>query len=156
MPQSLSRLVVHAVFSTKNRERVFLKPVIRNALCAYAGGILRNLGCPSIVIGAAPDHMHLLFVLSRTASVADVIGTVKRETSCWIKTQEPERKYPALVKFHWQDGYGAFSVSESNRSAAQAYVEGQEQHHRRRSFQEEYRLLLEKHGVPFDERYVWD
>jgi putative transposase len=156
MPQSLSKLGVHLVFSTKGRARVFPTPELRADLCAYLAGILRNQGCPCIQAGAVQDHVHILYLQSRTKSVADVVGAVKRDSSAWIKTQDCERKDPALMKFHWQDGYGVFAVSESKIEAVKAYIDNQEEHHKRVSFQDEYRSFLQKHGVEFDERYVWD
>ncbi len=156
MPQSLSRILIHATFSTKNRVRALAYPELREQLNAYAVGILRNLQCPSIQVGCVIDHMHLLFLLSRTATVADVMGTVKRESSAWIKSQKTEIKDPYLVKFAWQSGYAAFSVSESKVEAVRSYIANQEEHHKRISFQDEYRAFLTKHAVAFDERYVWD
>jgi REP element-mobilizing transposase RayT len=156
VPQSLSRILIHLTFATKNRERAIAYPDLREHLNAYVVGILRNLECPSIQVGAVIDHMHVLYLHSRTASVADAVATVKRESSAWIKTQKPEIKDPFLVKFAWQNGYAAFSVSESRVEAVRAYIANQEEHHKRLTFQEEYRKLLERHGVAFDERYVWD
>ena len=156
MPQSLSHILIHLTFSTKDRVRALAYPELREALNAYTVGILRNLQCPSLQAGSVIDHMHILYVHSRTATVADVVGTVKRETSAWIKAQKPEVKDPYLVKFAWQSGYAAFSVSESAAEAVKEYIANQEEHHRRVTFQEEYRRLLEKHKVAFDERYVWD
>jgi REP element-mobilizing transposase RayT len=156
MPQSLSRILIHLTFSTKNRERALAYTDLREHLNAYVVGILRNLECPSIQVGSVIDHMHILYLHSRTASVADVVATVKRESSTWIKTQKPDMKDPFLVKFAWQSGYAAFSVSESNAEAVRAYIANQEEHHKRVTFQEEYRKFLEKHGVAFDERYAWD
>jgi len=156
MSQSLSHILIHMTFATKNRVRAIAYPEVRADLNAYTGGILRSLGCPSIVVGAVIDHMHLFFVLARTMAVAAVAEAVKKETSRWLKEQKPDVKDPYLVKFAWQSGYAAFSVSESNAEAVRAYVANQEEHHRRLTFQEEYRALLTKHGVAFDERYVWD
>ena len=156
MPQSLSKLGVHPVFGTKSRARVFLTPELRANLCAYIAGILQHQGCPCIRAGAVQDHVHILYLQSRTKSVADVVGAVKRDSSAWVKTQDRERQDPALIKFHWQDGYGVFAVSESKIEAVSAYIDSQEEHHARVSFQDEYRTFLKKHGVEFDERYVWD
>ena len=156
MPQSLARVLIHLTFSTKNRERSLAYPELREHLNAYVVGILRNLECPSIQVGSVIDHLHILYLQSRTVSIADVVGTVKRESSTWIKTQKPEIQDPFLVKFAWQNGYAAFSVSESNVETVQAYIANQQEHHKRMTFQEEYRKCLEKHGVRFDERYMWD
>jgi putative transposase len=156
MPQSLSHILVHATFGTKDRVRALAYPDLREALNAYTVGILRHLECPSLQTGSYMDHMHILYLHARTATVAEVIGTVKKETSAWVKAQRPDVKDPYLVKFGWQNGYAAFSVSESNAETVKAYIANQEEHHRVMTFQEEYRALLGKHGVAFDERYVWD
>ncbi len=156
MPQSLSRILIHVVFSTKNRVRCLVYPALRNNLDAYIAGILRNLECPAIQVGSVADHIHILYVHSRTKTIADVVGVIKRESSAWIKTQEADRKDPFLMKFGWQNGYGAFSVSESDTEEVKKYILRQEEHHHRMTFEEEYRALLTRHGVKFDERYVWD
>ena len=156
MPQSLSKILIHMTFSTKDRVRAIAYPEVRQALNAYAGGILRNLKCPSIIVGCVADHMHILYLQARTVTTSEVAEAVKKETSRWIKDQKPEVKDPYLVKFAWQSGYAAFSVSASNAEVVKAYIERQEEHHKRMTFQEEYREFLEKHGVEFDERYVWD
>jgi REP element-mobilizing transposase RayT len=156
MSQSLSRILIHATFSTKNRVRSLAYPELRDELNAFTVGILRNLECPALQVGSVIDHMHLFYLHARTATVAGVLGTVKKETSAWIKTQKPEVKDPFLVKFGWQSGYAAFSVSESSAEAVVKYIANQEEHHRRMTFQEEYRQFLKKHGVAFDEKYVWD
>lgn len=143
-------------FSTSNRVRAIAYPELRQALNEYAGGILRNLKCPAIIVGSVIDHVHILYLQARTVATADVAETVKKETSRWIKTQKPQIKDPYLVKFAWQKGYAAFSVSESNLAAVRGYIERQEEHHHRMTFQEEYREFLKKHGVEFDERYMWE
>jgi putative transposase len=150
MPQSLSRILVHLVFSTKNREPI-LTPSIQNELHPYLAGTLDNIGCPSIQVGGMEDHVHLFFGLSRTRTIADVVETVKTSSSKWIKT-----KGVGLAEFHWQLGYGAFSVSQSDADAAVAYIRNQAQHHQKWTFQDEYRRLLERYQVAFDEQYVWD
>lgn len=150
MPQSLSRILVHLIFSTKNRER-FLTPEIRTELHPYLAAVLREDGCPSLQTGGVEDHVHLLFGLSRTRTVAQVVETVKTSSSKWIKT-----KGQAFAEFHWQAGYGAFSVSQSNAAAVTRYIQEQEEHHRKITFQEEYRRFLKLYQVPYDESYVWD
>lgn len=150
MPQSLSKIFVHLVFSTKNRARL-LPDDIRLDLHAYMGGILRNLECPAIEINTEPDHAHILYLLGRTIAVADVVAAVKTGATNWLQPQRP-----GLVDFHWQSGYGAFSVSQSNVSEVRNYIQRQREHHRSREFQEEFRILLERHEVEYDERYVWD
>jgi REP element-mobilizing transposase RayT len=150
MPQSLSRILIHLVFSTKNRERV-ITPAIQNELYPYLAGTLDIIECPSLQVGGVEDHVHLFFGLSRTRTMADVVETVKTSSSKWIKTKGAE-----FADFHWQSGYGVFSVSQSDADTVVAYVRNQAQHHKKMTFQDEYRRLLERYRVTFDERYVWD
>jgi REP element-mobilizing transposase RayT len=150
MAQSLGRILVHLIFSTKDRAAV-LAPGVRPDLRAYFVGILANLECPCLEVGCVADHVHMLFALHRTRSTADVVEEVKKGSSKWLKTRAA-----ALRNFHWQNGYGAFSVSPSSESRVIEYIRGQEEHHRRTTFQDEYRTFLRRHGVAFDERYVWD
>ncbi len=156
MPQSLSKIAIHLIFSTKNRQRVLVYPDLRNELEAYIIGILCNLKSPSIMTRAETDHAHILYFQNRTASTAEIAGTVKKESSAWIKTKKPELRDPNLIKFAWQAGYGAFSVSESKIEAVKSYIENQEEHHKRVTFQEEYREFLLRHRIEYDKRYVWD
>lgn len=150
MSQSLSRILVHLVFSTKNREPVLSREV-QGELHAYLVGILNNIDCPSLQVGGVEDHVHLFFGLSRTRTISEVVEAVKTASSKWIKT-----KGLAFAGFHWQAGYGAFSVSQSDAEAVIQYVRDQARHHQKMTFQEEYRRLLERYQVAFDERYVWD
>ena len=156
MPQSLAQLYIHAIFGTKHRDRSLTYPELRTALDAYAAGVLNGIDCPAVAIGSEADHMHALFRLARTVTVADAVGTLKKRTSAWVKEQKPEIHDPYLVKFAWQTGYSAFSVSASKVEAVRAYILNQGEHHRRRGFQEEYREFLRRHGVAFDEKYMWD
>jgi putative transposase len=156
MPQSLSNLALHLTFSTKDRARALAYPELRSATEGYMVGILKNLGCPSLATRVVIDHVHVLFLLSRTESVACVVQVLKQESSAWIKIQKPETRDPYLTKFQWQKGYAVYSVSESNISTVKTYLDNQDDHHRRVTFQEEYRQFLEKHQVAYDERYVWD
>jgi REP element-mobilizing transposase RayT len=150
MAQSLAKLYVHLIFSTKNRERV-LPDDIRPALHSYMGGILRDLGCTAVEINTEPDHAHALFILARTAAPSDVIGQLKKGSTNWLQEQSP-----VLRNFHWQNGYGAFSVSQSSVEAVREYIRTQREHHRGQTYQDEFRGFLTKHEVEFDERYVWD
>ena len=150
MPQSLARLHIHLIFSTKNRERV-LHDAIRESLHAYMATVLQNVDCPPALINSVEDHVHILFELGRTIAVSRAVEEVKKASSKWIKTQGTE-----FSGFAWQAGYGAFAVSESNVATLREYITNQREHHRRKSFQEEYRAFLERHRVAFDERYVWD
>jgi putative transposase len=150
MPQSLARLYVHLIFSTKHREPL-LTDAVRDSLHAYMAKVLQNFGCFPTLVNSVEDHVHILFELARTVSVSQTVEEVKTASSKWIKTQGEE-----FAKFAWQSGYGAFSVSASNIASVHRYISDQREHHRAKSFQEEYRAFLRRYGVAFDERYVWD
>lgn len=150
MPQSLSSILIHLVFSTKNREP-FITQVIETELHPYMAKIFRELKSPSLAIDGITDHLHILFSLGRVIKVADLAEEVKTESSKWIKTKVREFR-----NFHWQRGYGAFSIGQSNVVALKRYIREQKQHHRRITFQDEYRKFLKAYGIEYDERYVWD
>lgn len=150
MPQSLSSVLIHLIFSTKNREP-FITPTIETELHPYMATIFRGLESPSLAINGTHDHIHILFSLSRVIAIADLLEEVKTESSKWIKTKGPEFR-----NFHWQRGYGAFSIGRSQVEEVKQYIHGQKEHHRRVTFQEEYRKFLKAYGVEYDERYVWD
>ena len=150
MPQSLARNLLHLVFSTKNRTP-WLNGAIRPELYGYQAVILRNWDSPAILIEGVEDHVHILFVLARTHALCEVIEQVKKGSSKWIKTKGSQ-----YAEFHWQNGYGAFSVSPSNVEAVKRYIANQEEHHKKTTFQEEFREFCRKHGMEFDERYMWD
>jgi putative transposase len=148
MPQSLARVLIHLVFSTKNREP-FISAEQSDRAFDYLGGTLNSLGCPVVVVGGVADHVHLLFVMSRTIAICKVVEELKKESSKWAK----DHIHP---DFYWQNGYGAFSVSPSNVPQVVTYIENQEAHHRKQTFQDEFREMLRKHGIEWDEKYVWD
>ncbi len=150
MPQSLSSILIHLVFSTKNREP-FITDAVEPELHQYLGGIFRDCQCPSLLIGGDRDHIHALFALSRTRAVADLIEEVKSSSSKWIKTKGDEFR-----QFKWQAGYGAFSIGQSNVAGLKHYISNQKAHHRGTGFQDEFRSLCQKYEVEIDERYVWD
>lgn len=150
MPQSLANIYIHLIFSTKERFP-FLKDDFRDELHRYLATVIGNLNCPAVIINSVEDHVHILFRLHRTVAIAKVVEEAKKSSSKWIKS-----KSPAMTKFAWQAGYGAFSVSESNAPKVANYIREQQEHHRTRAFQEEYREFLEKHKIEFDEQYVWD
>ncbi len=150
MPQSLSSVLIHLIFSTKNREP-FITPSIELELHPYLAKVFRELKSPSLAINGMPDHIHVLFSLARVITIAELLQEVKTETSKWIKT-----KGSRFNNFHWQRGYGAFSIGQSQVKEVKRYIDGQKEHHRRVTFQEEYRLFLKAYGVEYDERYVWD
>jgi REP element-mobilizing transposase RayT len=151
MPQSLANVLVHIVFSTKGREAMLRGPDLRAEMHKYLGGISKTLECPTIIVGGTEDHVHLLARQARTIVLADWVKELKRGSSLWIKTKDR-----TLESFQWQAGYGAFSVSQSQSGRVERYIAGQEEHHRKLSFQDEFRELLRKHNIEFDERYVWD
>jgi REP element-mobilizing transposase RayT len=151
MPQSLSAVYLHLVFSTKER-RPFLKDqVLRSECHAYLGGISKKLECPVILAGGVEDHVHLLARQSRSIAQADWVKELKRASSLWIKERDPAAK-----EFAWQAGYGVFSVSFSHLEKVTEYIARQEEHHRVRSFQDELRAMLAKHRIEWDEKYLWD
>lgn len=150
MPQSLSKVILHVIFSTKNREP-WLESHVRPRVHAYLITICRDLGAELVTVGGVADHVHIVTTLPRTLSQADLVEQIKKGSSKWIKTLDARYR-----GFFWQRGYGAFSVSPSQLDAVLEYVDEQQEHHRARTFQEEYRELLRRHRVDFDERYVWD
>ncbi len=150
MPQSLAQILAHLVFSTKNREAV-LADDIRDELHAYCGGIVANQQGTLLKAGSVADHIHLLIAMPRTCAPADLVLAIKTGTSKWLKT-----KGLRYARFHWQSGYGIFSLSPSHRAAHAKYIGEQAEHHRTMTFQEEYRRWLKKYDVAYDERYVWD
>lgn len=150
MPQSLSHIIIHLVFSTKSRES-FLANAIRPKLYAYLAGVARNAGCESFRVGGTADHVHLAIRLSRTITIAELVETLKTSSSKWLKSNSPE-----LAAFAWQRGYGVFSVGPADLDLLIHYIDNQEEHHTKKTFQEEFLAFLTKYGVEFDERYVWD
>jgi REP element-mobilizing transposase RayT len=150
MPQSLSSILIHLIFSTKNREP-FLTPEIERELYPYLASIFKAMKSPALTINGTSDHLHTLFSLSRVVTIAELVEEVKTESSKWIKTKGREFR-----SFHWQNGYGAFSIGQSQVPTVKRYIERQKEHHRRVSFQDEYRKFLKLYEVEYDERYVWD
>jgi REP element-mobilizing transposase RayT len=151
MPQSLSKILIHTVFSTKGRHPYLRDRGLRDEMHCYLGGILSKLNCQPIIVGGFEDHVHLLCALARTCQAADMVKELKRGSSLWIKTKSRN-----LGDFHWQNGYGVVSIGFSQVPAVKDYIIGQEEHHRRVSFQDEYRALLQRYEIDYDERYVWD
>jgi putative transposase len=151
MPQSLSAVHVHLVFSTKDREPFLRDAEVRKEMHAYLGGASKKLDCLPVIVGGVEDHVHLLCRWARTISLADWVKEVKRVSSVWIKQRDP-----GLAAFAWQGGYGAFSVSASAIDQTREYITGQPEHHQKQSFQDEYRAFLRKHDLEWDERFVWE
>jgi putative transposase len=142
-------LLVHAIFSTKNREP-FIASESQNHLWGYIGGIVRRRGCVLRAVGGVEDHVHLLLSLKADVSVAEIVRDVKANSSKWFRAACPANRF-----FAWQSGYGAFSVSPSRAASVSSYIKRQKEHHRKVSFQEEFLDFLMKHGVSYDERYLW-
>ena len=151
MPQSLSAVYIHLVFSTKERQPFLRDRDTRESLHAYLGGISKTLDCPPIIVGGIEDHVHLLARFGRTITQAEWVKELKRVSNLWLKEQNR-----AYADFQWQGGYADFSVSPSNLERVKRYIANQEDNHRTLSFQDELRALLRKHKVEWDERYVWD
>jgi putative transposase len=150
MAQSLSKVLVHLVFSTKRRTPL-LPQIPYDDLQAYAQGIFKKQKCHLIEMNNVADHVHALFDLHRTEALSDVVMHVKKGTSRWLKEQSPDFK-----RFDWQEGYGAFSIGRSQREEVVTYIRKQQQRHRRVSFQDEFRKFLQSYEIEYDERYVWD
>jgi putative transposase len=148
MPQSLAKVNVHIVFTTKYGQE-FITDEIRKELHSYAIGVLSNLGSYTYEIYANPDHIHILCTLPRTITMADLVSKIKTTSSKWLKNK-------GVPDFYWQDGYGIFSVSSSNVEAVKKYIRNQPQHHKEVDCKDEFRLFLKENGIEYDERYVWD
>lgn len=148
MPQSLSKVFLHCVFSTKNG-KFLITEEIRKDLQAYIIGTLSNIGSYVNELYANPDHLHVLCTLPRTITIAELISKIKTPSSRWMKKQ-------GVTNFSWQDGYGSFSVSSSLVPVVKKYILNQSEHHKRNSFKDEFREFLKDYNVEYDERYVWD
>ena len=149
MAQTLVSLLVHIVFSTKNREP-FITPEIEPKLFSYVGGILKNHESRLLDVGGTPDHLHPLISQSKNASLSSLMKDVKKDSSLWIKTKDRQFR-----NFHWQDGYGGFSIGKSDIPRLKEYFASQKEHHRRRTFKEELIGFLDEYGIAYDERYLW-
>lgn len=161
MPQSLSAVYLHTVFSTKDRRPFFCDLDFRTSLHAYIGGISKTLECAPLRIGGVEDHVHILARLGRTITIADWIKEMKRASNLWVKEQptlpsSSEGSSTPLSKFAWRSGYGCFSVSVSNLDSVTTYIDNQVEHHRKMTYKDELRAMLEKHGETWDEKYLWD
>jgi len=151
MPQSLAQIYLHIVFSTKDRRPFLLDPGLREEVHKFLGGTCKQFDSPVLRVGGVEDHVHVFCRMGRTISVANLVKELKRESSKWIKTKDT-----AFRDFHWQNGYGAFSISPGHTPALVQYINDQDEHHRQESFQDEFRRLLKKYGLTWDEKYVWD
>jgi putative transposase len=150
MPHAFAKVYVHLVFSTRDRERIIAAD-IRLLLHSYMGGILNGLGCTPVEINSEPEHVHALLLLSRTATIAETVGALKKNSNDWLKRQGPR-----YAGFYWQTGYSGFSVSESGVETVREYIRNQAEHHRTRTFVDEYRTLLRKHGFDPDDPHIWE
>jgi putative transposase len=148
VPQSLVFLLVHIVFSTKDR-LPSIDASTRPKLHAYLATVARNLDCECFRVGGVADHVHLAVGLSRTLTVADLVSRLKTASSQWMKMQ-------GATGFAWQQGYGAFTLGRSDLDGLKRYIETQEEHHRTSDFQEELRALLGRYQVEYNEKYLWD
>jgi REP element-mobilizing transposase RayT len=149
MAQTLVCLRVHVVFSTKDR-RPMITPEVEPELYAYLGGTIKNLDSRCLAAGGTSNHVHLLISQSKNMALSRLIEEIKKSSSKWIKT-----KGTALRAFAWQDGYGAFTIGQSQVEALERYIAGQKERHKRQTFEEELVTLLKKYQVEYDERYIW-
>jgi len=150
MSQSLANILIHIIFSTKKR-KPFIQPEIIQDLHQYMGGISRHLKTPVHEIGGIEDHVHLLISLPRTLTLSKFIEEIKKGSSKWMKTNGEQYN-----QFAWQNGYGAFSIGQSKFDILRKYIQNQHDHHKKISFQNEFRYFLNKYHIEFDEKYVWD
>lgn len=150
MPQSLVKMLVHVVFSTKNRAEL-ITPDIESDLFGYMHGIIENNNSKLILANGTTNHVHLLISLGKVLSISEIVGDIKRDSSSWIKKQDT-----IFSKFYWQEGYGAFSVGQTEVEVVMKYISKQKEHHQRKNFKTEFRGFLNKYNVEYDEKYVWD
>ena len=150
MGQSLVKNYIHIIFSTKYREPM-IQPPFADELYNYLGGICKNLECQPIKIGGFTDHVHILCMLSKKITLIKLLEELKAHSSKWMKSKDA-----TLKNFYWQDGYGAFSVNPTEIDTVISYIAHQDEHHSKKTFQEEYKAFLKKYNVEYDEQYVWD
>jgi REP element-mobilizing transposase RayT len=148
MPQSLANILIHVIWSTKER-RPLIADDVRAQLHGYMAGILKNIESPALVINSVSDHAHILCQLSKNIAACKLVEEAKKSSSKWMKEQ-------GVVEFAWQNGYGVFSVSQSNVDAVREHIEQQAEHHKKRDFKDEFREFCKRYNVPIDEHYVWD
>jgi REP element-mobilizing transposase RayT len=149
VPQTLVSLMIHVIFSTKER-RAMITPGVEPELYAYLGGTAKNLGSRCLAIGGTENHLHLLISQSKNVALSHLMEELKKSSSKWIKTKGANFK-----QFGWQDGYGAFSIGQSNLEALKRYVASQKEHHRKQTFEQELLAFLNEYKVAYDQRYLW-
>jgi len=150
MSQSIANVYIHIVFSTKKRHNL-ITDEIKTELFDYLGGICKHLECNPIRVGGYKNHIHILCMLSKKILIMGLLEEIKKSSSKWIKTKGVE-----FSSFYWQDGYSVFSVNPSQINIVSNYIDNQEEHHRKKSFEEECRAFFKKYKTDYDERYIWD
>jgi len=150
MPQSLAYNYSHITFSTKDRYP-FIDNIIKEELFSYLAGTCKNLDCHPVIVGGCKDHVHILCILSRKIALMKLLEEIKSHSSSWIKT-----KGSSYQKFYWQKGYGSFSINPSEIDVVKKYIQNQEQHHKTKTFKEEYLAFLNKYKIEYNEKYLWD
>jgi REP element-mobilizing transposase RayT len=150
MPQSLSQVVIHIIFSTKQREP-FLDEKIIKEVHGYLASCARELDWECYRVGGIEDHVHLAVRQPRTGSLSDFMGHIKRTSTKWIRNKDDQYQ-----SFSWQGGYGAFSVGYSQLENLIRYIDNQKEHHQKMTTQDEFRMFLNKYQIDYDEQYVWD
>lgn len=149
MGQSLAQIYIHVVFGTKGRKDI-IKPEIEEKLHSYMAGIFKNMNSPILKINSVPDHIHILFSLSKNHALSKVLEEVKKTTSKWMKEH-------GIINFTWQIGYGAFSISSSKIDVVKRYIEDQKEHHHKISFQEEFEIFIKEYQLlDYKPEYFWD
>lgn len=154
MSQSLSQLWVHIIFSTRNREPFLKSPRTQKRMHEYIKEICHKNDCNTVIVGGTEDHIHLLTNLSKNLTLSHLVEIIKKSTSKWAKTLKEDNI--SLDSFYWQSGYGAFSVSQSNVNAVAIYIKNQNIHHKKQNFQSELIQFFRRHGIPYNEKYLWD
>ena len=150
MSQSLSKLIVHIVFHVKHNS-CLIRRDDKHELYAYMGSIIKDNDSIPIIINGVENHVHILTVMSKNIALAKLVEEIKRHSSRWIKSKDDH-----YTNFKWQGGYGGFSVSQSVFEITKRYIENQEEHHKKMDYREEYLMFLQKYGLEYDERYLWN
>jgi putative transposase len=150
MPSTYTNLLYHIVFSTKERIPLITDD-LQEELYRYIGGIIRAEGAVQLEIGGMADHVHILAKFKPSIAVSEMLGKIKANSSKWANDHKMKMR-----KFGWQEGFAAFTVSESHVPSVREYIQNQHEHHRKQTYQEEFSALLERHGIEYDPRYLWD